>query len=314
MPTLKSFEDLLLIKKPVVLTIGNFDGVHKGHQSVLQELQQQKMAVGGESVVLTFSNHPSEILKKQGIQLLTTLPHRIKLLKEAGADRILLLPFTKELALDTADDFLGKILSRCNLKALILGHDATLGKERKGGKEEMTALATKHQFFLDYVKSTNVEEKQISSSLIRREVQAGNFSKAETFLGRPFSLYQKVQPGMGLGKKMGFPTLNFSVDGLCIPPLGIYVVEVIQRNQHYPAVANLGIAPTIRNDNHPILEVYLLEGKDKTEPTLPYEVIYRHYIRPEKKFDSLDALKAQIAQDVDFAKNYPQGGKKSKFP
>lgn len=304
MHTLKSFEDLLLIKKPVVLTIGNFDGVHKGHQAVLQELQRQKMAVDGESVVLTFSNHPSEILKKQEIQFLTTIPHRIKLLKEAGADRILLLPFTKELALDTAEEFLGKILTRCHLKALILGHDATLGKERKGGKEEMAALAAKHHFFLDYVKPQSLEEKNISSSLIRRELEAGNFSKVEALLGRPFSIYQKVQPGIGLGKKMGFPTLNFSVDNLCIPPLGVYVVEVVQRNHRYPAVANLGIAPTVRNDNHPILEAYLLEGKDKTEPGLPYEVIFRHYIRPEKKFDSLDALKAQIAEDVDFAKNY----------
>lgn len=304
MHTLRTFEDLLLVKKPVVLTIGNFDGVHKGHQAVLKELQRHKDAIGGESIVLTFSNHPGEIVRQASPNMLCTLAQRTKLIKEAGADRILLLPFTKELAHESADVFMAKIISRCQLKALVLGFNATLGKDKKGGKEELRALSFKHQFLLEYVNPVIVDGKQVSSSLIRREIEAGHLQHISSLLGRPFSLYQTIQPGLGLAKKQGYPTLNFNVDGLCIPPLGIYVVEVIQRGQRYRGVANLGIAPTVRTDNHPLLEVYLLEGKDTTEASLPYEVIYRHYIRPEKKFDILDELKAQIAKDVEFAQNY----------
>lgn len=304
MHTLRTFEDLLRVKKPVALTIGNFDGVHKGHQAVLKELQKHKEALGGESIVLTFSNHPSEILRLTSSCLICTLDQRVKLLKAAGVDRILLLPFTKELARESAEDFVGKIITRCQLKALVLGFNATLGKDKKGGKAELRALSLKHQFLLEYVDPVIIDGKQISSSLIRREIEAGHLDQIFPLLGRPFSLYQSLQPGLGLAKKQGYPTLNFNVDGLCIPPLGIYVVEVIQRNQQYRGVANLGVAPTVRSDNHPLLEVYLLEGKDTTQATLPYEVIYRHYIRPEKKFDSLADLKAQIAHDVDFAQNY----------
>lgn len=304
MHILRNFDDLILIKKPVVLTLGNFDGVHKGHQAVLKELQRYKNEIGAESVVLTFSNHPATILHNHPIKLLTTLPHRLNLLKEAGADRVFLLPFTKETARETAEDFLGKILTRCALKALVLGFDATLGKEKKGGKEELSSFAAKHSFQLDYISPITVEGKKVSSSHIRREIEAGNLAAAIPLLGRPFSLYQTIQTGLGLAKKLGFPTLNFNVDSLCIPPLGIYVVEVIQRGVHYRGVANLGTAPTVRTDNCPLLEVYLLEGKDSTQPDLPYEVIYRHYVRPEKKFDTLDALKEQITHDVEFAKAY----------
>lgn len=304
MHTLRTFEDLLLIKKPVALTIGNFDGVHKGHLAVLKELQRQKQAIDGESVALTFSNHPGEILRSSSVKMLSTLAQKIKLLREAGVDRILLLPFTKELSKESADDFMGKIFSRCDLKAVVLGFDATLGKEKKGGKEEMRALALKHSFVLDYTNPVTVDGKQVSSSLIRREIEAGHLQQTIPLLGRRFSLYQMVQSGVGIANKLGYPTLNFNVDGLCIPPLGIYVVELIQKNQRFRAVANLGIAPTVRTDNNPLLEVYLLDGKDHTDHDLYYEVIYRHFIRPEKKFDHLDALKTQIAKDVEFAQMY----------
>ena len=304
MHTLRSFEELTAINKPVCLTIGNFDGVHKGHQAVLSKLHLQKEALGGVSVVVTFSNHPASILRSHSVKLLTTLPHRIKLLKAQNVDRVLLIPFTKELSHESAEDFIGKIASRCNLKALVLGYDATLGKEKKGGQQELKALSLKSDFALEYLSPLVIDGKQVSSSLIRREIQAGHLQQAEPLLGRLFSLYQTIQPGLGFAKKLGFPTLNFNVDSICTPPLGVYVVEVVQRNQRYPAVANLGIAPTVRTDNHPLLEVYLLDGEDKTHSDLPYEVIYRQYIRPEKKFENLDALKEQIAQDVELARSH----------
>lgn len=304
MHILRTFEELTTIHEPVCLTIGNFDGVHQGHQAVLKALKQKKMDLGGVTVVISFSNHPANVLRSEPIKLLTTLSHRIKLLKEQKVDRLVLIPFTKELSQETAEDFIGKILSRCNLKALVLGLGATLGKEKKGGQRELKILAKRNGFDLQYITPLVIEGKQVSSSFIRRQIEAGHLIQAEPLLGRPYSLYQIVQKGIGFAKKLNYPTLNFSVDHLCIPPLGVYVVEVIQGTTSYPAVANLGVAPTVRLDNHPLLEVYLLEGEDKTRGDLPYEVIYRQYIRPEKKFDTLEALKEQIGQDVDFANNY----------
>ena len=295
MDILKSLEDFPSTSKPIAFTIGNFDGMHLGHQAVLKEL---KMALPqGQHVALSFKNHPSHILRPEtAVEMLCSLPHRCKLFANAGVDTLILLEFTPELAQLPFDAFVDKVRLHCPFAVLILGHDATLGKARQGTKDAMQKLATHMDFKLDYVPPYTLEGTPVSSSLIRTAVRAGNLPQSEKLLGRPFSIYQTVQTGQGVGKRIGFPTLNIPVDGLCLPPLGVYAVQVRQADHTFKAVANLGIAPTVRLDQKPLLEVFLLDGE--IQDPAPLEVLFHTYLRPEERFPSLEALKSQIALDV----------------
>lgn len=290
-----SLQEFPHTQEPIALTLGSFDGVHLGHRAVLQELQ--RLVPQGKRVVISFSNHPSSILRpKTPVELLCTLPHRCKLLEEAGMDCLILLQFTPELANHSFEEFLRSVHSFCPFKYLVLGHDAAFGKERKGTQEAVQKLTSEMHFALDYLKPFVVEETPVSSSTIRTALREGDLSRVEKLLGRPFSISQDIQSGQGLGKRIGFPTLNIPVEELCLPPLGVYAVLVKQGSKTFKAVANLGIAPTVRTDRKPLLEVYLLEGH--LDESLAPEVLFHTFLRTEQRFASIDALKEQIARDV----------------
>lgn len=291
-----SLKDFPKPSKPVVLTIGNFDGVHRGHQSVLSHMRKIAQTACIETCAITFSNHPSEILRPTSpILLLCNLPHRIKLLQERNIDTIVVLPFTPEIAQQSASEFIENIYSHIPFSHLILGHDATLGKDRQGDRATMHRLGETHGFVVDYVEGYSDEISPISSSRIRFFLIEGNLLKVEELLGRPYSIYGKVLPGLGRGKQIGFPTANLDVSGLCCPPYGVYAVSVKKGKSITPGIANLGLAPTIRNK--PLLEVHLFtqEGDLYNQEI---EVLFHSFVRPEKRFNSLDELKNQIQADI----------------
>lgn len=294
-----ALETLPAIKKPIAITIGNFDGVHRGHKAVLDRLKTLVSNAGGESVVLSFQNHPAEVLRPEVvIPRLCSINHKIKLLEEQGISHLILLTFTQEFAKQSAEAFLRHLQTFCPFDYLILGHDATIGNERKGDRKHIHELSKALNFKVEYLDEQSYQEMLISSSRIRQEIQKGHFEIAERLLGRPYSIYAPLSKGLGLGKQIGFPTLNVDISGLCLPPNGVYAVKLLVKGKLFLGVANLGVAPTVRQDRKLILEVHLFNPPSSIEGWNEVEVVFSGYIRPEKRFENIEMLKAQITQDV----------------
>lgn len=300
----------LPLESPCILTIGNFDGVHLGHRFVLSKLKEYADQYHSPSVVITFENHPSEILRPDYVTpLICTLPHRIHLLEKEQIDYLYLLKFSKTFSEQTAAQFLTNLRKKLPFSHLILGHDATLGKERKGNREEIKKLAKTLNFEVEYLDQWKQDENTISSSQIRKAIQKGDLETAKHLLGRPYSILSTVIKSSGLGKKLGYPTANLDLSGLCLPPYGVYGVQVSYKENTYNGIANLGLAPTTRTDAKPQLEVHLFDF-DQQLYGEEIEVTLHQYLRPELKFSSLSELQTQIAQDIQQLKQ----SKKKEFP
>lgn len=290
MKIFNNFSQLSLPRVPTALTIGNFDGVHLGHQALLRHLRQ----IAEQTIVFTFSNHPSEILHKTTTSYLTTLPHRLALFKKIGIDNTILIPFSESFSKKTAKFFLAQLKETIPFTHLVLGHDAVIGHDRKNNLYD---LSEQLAFSLQYLEPILVDGKIISSSEIRRCILSGHLSDAERLLGRPYSIFATVQHGCGKGRFLGFQTANLSVEKLALPPLGVYVVDVKIHHETLLAVANLGHAPTLHKNRPPYLEVHLIDDhRDLYGKEL--EVFFLNYLRPEKCFSNLEALQSQIRQDI----------------
>lgn len=300
MQIIYNFQDKHVTNDPVVLTIGNFDGVHLGHQFVLKNLKKIARKKNQKTVLVTFENHPSDILyPEKKASLITNLPFKLKLLEQEGIDFLLLLRFTDSLRNETAEQFLKRIKDNFLFSDLVLGYDGAIGKEKEGKEQMLRLYEQPLQYHLDYLPPLRLHDEIISSRNIRQLIQAGNLEKVGQFLGRPYSIYTTIIPGQSLGSKIGYPTLNLDVSNLCLPPFGVYAVTFVIHDKQFAGIANLGIAPTVRKDGRPLLEVHLLdyEGGVNLHDQLS-EVIFHSYLRPEIKFDSTDALRQQIAKDI----------------
>lgn len=286
----------------VVLTVGNFDGMHRGHRAVLQQLKSP-CSKDKKTGVITFGNHPSEILRpERPTSLICTLPHRLRLIEEFGIDFTVCLPFTPSLANLSALTFIEQIRKFVPFTDLILGFDATLGKDRQGNRETMQLIAKKVGFRIFYLEQYYYEGNPVSSTNIRNALTSGNFPLVNALLNRPYSIYGTVERGSGTGAKLGFPTANLNVTGLCLPPYGVYTVDMIKDGRLFEGIANLGVAPTIRNSFSPTLEVHLLDRPENEFYGTNVEVIFKTFIRPENRFSDAQELRLQIAKDIRFAK------------
>lgn len=300
-------EDFYTSQRPIILTIGNFDGVHQGHQFILQNMKRLAGPQGHVSVI-TFSNHPSEILRpNHPTLLLSTLSHKIKLLEQLGINSLLILPFTSEIAEQTAEHFVKTLRRTIPFSYLMLGHDATLGKNRQGNKETMSALAQQLGFEVHYAEEYRQKGFPVSSTEVRKHIQQGHLDEAHRLLGRPYSIYSIIESGAGKGREIGYPTLNLATKGLCLPPFGVYTVTIRDHHHTFQGIANLGKAPTIKNSQEPVLEVHILSSFNQTLDRAEIEVIFHQFLREEKRFDSVESLQKQIQSDVDFAKTYFNG-------
>lgn len=289
------------ISTPIVLTIGNFDGVHLGHKAILNRLNELSKQIKGINIVLTFSNHPSTVLNPDNpTPLLCSLNHKIQLMQQEKIDYLCILPFTKELSELSPEDFLHTIRKSIPFNTLVLGSDATIGKNRAGDRDQITKLSKTLHFDTEYLPDITLEGERISSSKIRDLIQQGQLQQAAKFLGRQFSIYSMVISGTGRGAKIGFPTANICIEGLCTPPRGVYAVHMIHDGKKHDGVANLGIAPTMRTNPNPIFEVHLFDHTENLYGT-EVEVFFDQYIRPERRFDDINQLKLQIMQDIQLA-------------
>lgn len=302
MEIVHSLSENLNSSQSFVLTIGNFDGVHLGHKAILTTLKKAASKLKARTAVLTFSNHPSTVLTPDNpVPLLCTASHRIRLLEQEQIDLLILIPFTRELSEQSAEEFLLKLRQSIPFASIILGSDATLGKNRMGDGETVKKLSKSLGFEAEYISDIILEGKRISSRLIRDLIKQGQLEEARKYLGRPFSIYASVASGTGRGLKIGYPTANISVEGLCLPPQGVYAVTLKHAGHKYYGVANLGVAPTLRDDQRPLFEVHIFDHSSDIYGH-DVEAIFNGYIRPEQHFGNIDQLRQQIAKDIQAAR------------
>ncbi len=273
MQIFQQFKDFISDKRPLTMTIGNFDGVHRGHAAVFRRCREVTVPEG-RIVVITFRNHPSEILRPhQPVPLLCTLSHRIKLIQAFGIDILFLLPFTNTLAKQSATSFIERVRSFVPFSYLILGYDATMGRDRQGNQTIITGLASQWGFNLEYLEEYRYEGSPVSSSKIRQLLQEGNLGRVEDLLGRPYSIYGSALPDIEKETQPGISNLHLDVTGLCLPPHGTYAVTVKKNNLILPSIAHLNLT-----DPHspPLLHIQIssqdLYGKD-------IEVIFHHSLK-----------------------------------
>ncbi len=301
MQIVERIEDFSPSRQPLVLTIGNFDGMHRGHLAVLQ-CAKALAGLEGQKVILTFRNHPSEVLRPDHpTLLLCTLPHKLQLIQQQEIDSLILLSFSRYLAQHSAASFIERLRQFIPFSHLVLGHDATLGRDRQGNRATMQTLGEEWGFKVHYIEEYRFEGHPVSSTRIRLLVQQGDLEQVAILLNRPYSIYAPVSEGIGKGRQLGYPTANLEVTGLCLPPFGVYAVEVELHGQRIKGIANLGIAPTIRKNEIPLLEVHLFESIENIYGHF-VEVIFKKFIRNEQKFQSPTELRQQIARDIECVK------------
>ena len=283
-----------------VLTIGNFDGVHLGHRALLDELKDKARELGLPATVLTFEPHPRELFAPdQAPARLASLRDKIELLAEAGMDRVHVCRFDRKLAALTADEFIDRILVRgLAVKHLIIGDDFRFGKARGGDFALLQRAGAERGFAVEAMHTVSCNEVRVSSSAVRDALAAGDIERAEQLLGRPFVIAGRVMGGQRIGRTLGFPTANIQVRRKRLPLSGVFAVTVSGLGDRpIPGAANIGVRPTLAEGLKPVLEVHLLDF-DGDIYGRHVDVNFLHKLRDEAKFDSLDALKRQIARDV----------------
>lgn len=293
------------ISNPVV-TVGIFDGVHRGHQHILSILEEYKQRVNGESVILTFWPHPRIFLANDQyvFKLINTLGEKKVLLEKAGVDHLIILPFTRRISNETASEFIEKILvKKIGTRYLLVGADNQFGKDRAGDFREIRKCSDKFGIEVNQLDLKVSDEKKISSTRIRNALWNGNISKANELLGYDFFFRGRIVSGKKIGRKMGFPTANiFSNETYkLIPKVGVYVVEVVVGDKKYGGMLNIGFRPTVNNTGEPpSVEVHIFNF-NKEIYGQRVSIHFKERIREEKKFDDVSLLVEQLKKDKEIA-------------
>ena len=305
MEILRSIPELSHLPGPLFLAIGVFDGVHLGHQAVISTSAEHARVSKGTPVVVTFDPHPEKILRpEKAPHLLTATPHKIALIRTLGVRHLLIITFDRQFAATEPEDFVQWLVQHSKpLREICVGHEWSFGKNRRGNLELLTQLGAKFDFNVVGFPPVTVNGEIVSSTTIRRAVETGDFKKAAAMLGREYTILGTVVHGDDLGKKIGFPTANLSAHSEQFPPNGVYFAEAILNGERLPGVVNLGLRPTMSSGKSDrVLEIHLLDferdiyGKD-------LQLRFVRYLRPEKKFENVDALVQQIKRDVQQARD-----------
>jgi len=288
----------LSLNKDTLLTIGVFDGVHLGHKYLLSQLTEHARQQNLLSVVVTFRQHPQEVLSPQTkLPFLTNLTERTNLLKSAGVEAIVILSFTSELAQLSAHQFVGLLKKYLRMRGLVIGPDFTLGRNREGNIDSLRLLGKDMNFTVIVIPPIMINGEVVSSTAIRSALASGDMKKVLGLVGHPFSLNGRVTSGAGRGLRLGFPTANLDVaPERALPPDGVYATWAYIDGKTYPSVTNIGKRPTF-GGNQRAVEVYVLDyHRDLYGCELKIDIMAR--LRSEKKFDTTDELKKQITEDI----------------
>jgi riboflavin kinase / FMN adenylyltransferase len=294
------------IEKPLtnpVLTIGNFDGVHKGHLALFNKVKERAKAISGQSVVMTFEPHPLKIMRPaDGPQLITHTGQKLELIEKAGIDVIVCVSFDRDFAAIPARDFVSDILvKRIGIKEIVVGYDYTFGHNREGDINLLRETGNDFGFVVHLVGPVEIDHTLVSSTSIRRLVQEGRLAEAKVLLGRDFEVQGTVVKGQDRGGRLlGFPTANLNPHGELLPKKGVYAVRLLIDDAFYNGVTNVGYNPTF-GDTGLTVETHVLDfSGDLLGKTIKVRFVKR--LRDEKTFKSLGELSDQIARDIAQAK------------
>lgn len=288
------------IESPTIVTIGTFDGVHLGHQKILNRLNELKQQTGLKTVVLTFEPHPRKVLfpEQKDLKLLTLVDEKLELLDTYGVDVAVVYPFTKQFSQLDAEFYIKDILlKQLNVKHLVIGYDHKFGSNRSGDINTLKKYAPDNNFTVEEISAKDIDHIAISSSKIRKAIEDGNLDLASEFLGHSFLLSAKVVKGKQLGRTIGYPTANLKTENeKIIPKTGVYFVEVFVDGQHYYGMMNIGTNPTTDTDNAIKLEVNIFNFNEDIYSKV-IRVNFLKRLRDEKKFANLKELTDAIGDD-----------------
>lgn len=295
------------IDEPTALTIGKFDGLHRGHEELLSHLLE-KQNEDLKSVVFTFDIPPKKLTEGDGQRLLSTNSEKQVLFAERGIDYLVLCPFTPEVMCMEPEDFVDWIVTNLNVKHIVVGEDCCFGHNRRGDHKLLAQLAGRYGYELKVVRKLKFEGRDISSTYIREEIKKGNMEIATQMLGHPYSIDGTVETGNQIGRTIGIPTANIEAEPVkLLPPFGVYAATIDIHGERYYGIANIGRKPTIKpkeGDRNPIgVEMHILNFHEDIYRE-PVRISFYVYERPEIKFDSISDLKAQIKKDIVFSEHY----------
>ena len=297
--------DNLRIKRSVV-SVGTFDGLHKGHLKVINKTIQRAKEIDAVSIVFTFWPHPQEILfPDKSVYYLNTFQEKIERFEKAGVDYLILFPFTKDFSQLSYQKFIKEYLvDTLKMEFFVIGYDHHFGKDRAGDFKKLLSYSKDYNFGVERIEQEIVTGEVASSTEIRNAINKGELSKANNLLGYYYSLSGKVKKGKGIGKTIKFPTLNIEIPPKkLIPKEAVYISLLLYKNKTYKAISNVGYNPTIDTDNQLSIEVYVL-GFDKEIYEEEVKVSFLEKIREEKKFDSLLDLQNQLEKDKEACTQY----------
>ena len=303
MQVFQGIENIQRSLKNPVLTIGNFDGVHRGHQALFRKAREWADELGGESVVLTFNPHPLQVLAPdQGLVFITPHERKLELIALCGIDVAIVVPFSTEFAQMSASDFVKVLLvDRIGPKAIVVGEDYRFGYGREGDTQYLQRMGGQYGFRVATVSGVQLGGTVVSSTLIRQLIQEGDLPGANSLLGRSYEISGMVVPGHQRGGRLlGFPTANISLAGQAPPKLGVYAVRVKVGEATYGGAANVGYNPTFGGTVLSI-EVFLFDFDENIYDRF-IRVYFLERLRDEKRFSGPDELASQIRKDVEKAK------------
>lgn len=290
------------------VTIGTFDGVHYGHQQIIEKLVSEAKKANKKSVVLTFFPHPRMVLQKDNsLELINTIDERAALLEKTGLDYLIIHPFSKEFSRMSALEFVRDILvNQLNISKLIIGYDHHFGKNREGNITQLTEYSHVYDFNVEEIPAQDIDSVSISSTKVRRALHAGSLKTANNYLGYNFMLNGTVVNGKKLGGTIGYPTANIDVKETykLIPKTGVYVVKSTIGKKIVFGMMNIGSRPTV-DGNYQTIEVHFFDfNQDLYNQNLTIELLY--FLRDEHKFDSIDSLVQQLKKDEEMAREFIQ--------
>jgi len=284
-----------------VLTLGNFDGVHLGHQAIFEKVIERARAIGGTSVAFTFEPHPLKVLApERSLRLLNTFHGKMRLLETAGLDVVICAKFTRAFADQNPEDFAREVLAKTiGVKEVYVGYDYAFGKGREGSIESLKRMGKTYGFEVGVIEPVSIDTIVVSSSILRDLISAGKIEEASKLLGRSYAIEGEVVHGAHRGHTIGFPTANLHTANEVLPAFGVYAVHADVGGRRFQGVASIGIRPTF--DAGPVsIEVYLF-GFEGDLYGQQMEVQFVKRLRGEEKFSDVDSLVRQIRKDVDEA-------------
>lgn len=299
MKVYQSIDSYANSERKAVITIGTFDGVHIGHQKIIEQLNALKSDPDEVSMILTFFPHPRRVLDQSNdIKMLTTMDEKIELLERFRLDHLIIEPFTQEFSRLSALEFVRDVLvNKLHLKKLVIGYDHHFGRNREGNFEQLTEYGKLYGFEVVEIPAQEISAVSVSSTKIRKAIEKGNMSMANSYLGYRYKLTGEIVKGQGIGRKINFPTVNLNVaeDYKLIPMKGVYAVRTVIGVDAVFGMMNIGFRPTVGGSGRTI-EIHLLDFEgDLYGVQMQIEVLDR--LRDEEKFDSVEALSEQLRKD-----------------